>query len=183
MRRDGQATAVATQGEATMLAQLGQCHQRVEHQGGKATGRGVVATVVTGRNATVAVGLAESRGGRGPFRPDGLQREEDVVVVGTTQRGEVASWGTTAVVVERPRSSGGGGEGGVGDVTQGGSAAGRRAAVVARWLAAVWPGSSGGGKGNRCLRQQRDRPLLYFYRTTETTMSIDRVAKATTKGM
>ncbi|THU69572.1 hypothetical protein C4D60_Mb08t15830 [Musa balbisiana] len=88
---------------------------RVEHQGGKAAGRRAAATVVAGRNAAAAVGLAESRGGRVPFRPDGLQREEDLIVAGTAQRrGEVAGWGAAVVVVERPRSSGGGGEGGAG---------------------------------------------------------------------
>ncbi|THU60382.1 hypothetical protein C4D60_Mb07t12090 [Musa balbisiana] len=58
---------------------------RVEHQGGKAAGRRAAAMVVAGRNAVAAVGLAESRGGRGPFRPGGLQREEDVVVAGMAQ--------------------------------------------------------------------------------------------------
>ncbi|THU72725.1 hypothetical protein C4D60_Mb04t15200 [Musa balbisiana] len=149
---------------------------RVEHQGGKAIGQGAAATMVAGRNAAATVGLAKSRGGRGPFRPDELQREADVVVAGTTQRGgEVAGWGAAAVVVERPRSSGDGGEGGVGGVIVGNK--GNR-----RVVALKWPRSNGGGRGNRHLWQQRDQRLLCFYRTTETATPTDRAAKAATKG-
>uniref|UniRef100_A0A804K815 Uncharacterized protein n=1 Tax=Musa acuminata subsp. malaccensis TaxID=214687 RepID=A0A804K815_MUSAM len=131
----------------------------VEQQGGKAAGRGATATVVASQNAAVEVGLAESKGGRGPFRPDGLQRGEDVVVAeqGGSTAGRhaaiVARWLATVVALQH-----------------------RRGVVL------KWPRSRGGGRGNRRLRQQRDQRLLYFYRITETTTPTDRMAKAATKG-
>ncbi|XP_064963249.1 uncharacterized protein LOC135611538 [Musa acuminata AAA Group] len=60
---------------------------RMEQQGGKTVGRGATATVVTDWKAAATMGLAESRGSKGPFRPNGLRMGEDVVVVVTMQRG------------------------------------------------------------------------------------------------